>query len=662
MDGSGVADRRRGGHGGGHDLRDELYRKVQESLDIFEFLESGPLDGIWYRDLEHPENEWFSPRFWEVLGYDPAAGERPPPEWRTLVHPDDLQIAVDQIDRHRADPSHPYDQVLRYRHRDGSTVWMRCRGLVVRDGQGKPLRMLGAHTNVTPEMRAHAELRQSNLELRNIHEAVVRASGQLLYDWDAETGEVSYRNADSSLGYSEEELAGGLAHWKSLIHPADRDRFEGEIQRVVDTGQPFSLEYRVRRKDGVYIHVEDRGYFLSESGGRMVGFVFDVSEKKNLEDQVRQGQKMEAIGQLAGGVAHDFNNLLSVVLGYSDLVLRRLPEGDPLRTEVHHIREAGQRARAFTRQLLAFGRRQVLQPQVLDLATVVGQMDGLLRRLIGEDVDLRTVLAPDLGRIRFDPGQIEQILLNFAINARDAMPGGGKLTIEAANVELTDEEAHSRGGATPGPHVMLAVSDDGCGMDPAVQERIFEPFFTTKGFGKGTGLGLSTVYGIVKQSGGTIWVYSEPGKGTTFKVYLPRADGDVAAGEPSGAARSQDAAGTILVVEDEEMVRDLIAEVLGEAGYTVLATGSPREAVEIFEHRGEEVRLLLTDVVLPGMGGRQLAESLSARRPDLKVLYTSGYPDNAILHQGVLDPGVAFLEKPITPDELLEKLRETLSP
>lgn len=386
----------------------------------------------------------------------------------------------------------------------------------------------------------------------------------------------------------------------------------------------------------------------------------DMKEEYELAAMLRQAQKMESIGQLAGGIAHDFNNLLTVINGYSALVLQRLPEGDALRAPIKAIGEAGDRAAALTKQLLAFSRKQVLKPELLDLNEVVLRTSAMLRRLIGEDIELATRLKPGLGAIRFDPGQIEQILMNLAVNARDAMAHGGKLTIETANVALDAKYAKAHPGAHAGPHVMMAVSDMGIGMDAATKARIFEPFFTTKEPGKGTGLGLATVYGIVKQSGGNIWVYSEPGRGTTFKIYLPRVE--VLAPQQGAKPESAGApgTGTILVVEDEDGVRALLRDVLESGGYTVLTAGNAEEAMEICTGYQGEIRLLLTDVVLPGMGGRELSEKLLTMRPQMRIVFMSGYTDNAIVHHGVLDPGLNFIEKPIQPNELLERIAEFL--
>ncbi len=401
---------------------------------------------------------------------------------------------------------------------------------------------------------------------------------------------------------------------------------------------------------------------------RTAALTAEIAERKETEEalraseqQLRQSQKLEAVGQLAGGIAHDFNNLLTVINGNSHLLLRGLSE-ETHRDRVEEIKRAGERAAQLTRQLLAFSRKQVLQPTLLDLNSVVPDMDKLLRRLIGADIDLRTVLDAELRRVKADPGQIEQVLMNLAINARDAMPRGGKLTIQTANVRLDEHYARGHVAVEPGPYVMLAVSDTGHGMDAETQAHIFEPFFTTKEKGKGTGLGLSTVYGIVKQSGGNVWVYSEVGRGTTFKIYLPSVEEIAEQRAPESASPTLTSKGmeTVLLVEDEETVRNLARDILGINGYRVLTAGSGGAAMRLCEQHAGPIHLLLTDVVMPQMSGRELAERAAAIRPAMKVLYMSGYTDDSIVHHGVLDEGVAFLEKPFTPDALARKVRETL--
>ena len=402
--------------------------------------------------------------------------------------------------------------------------------------------------------------------------------------------------------------------------------------------------------------------FTDVSGKRFLGgMAVDTTEHKQLEEQLRQSQKMEAVGKLAGGVAHDFNNLLTIITGYSQLLLDRIGQDSPLRGNLMEIKKAGDRASSLTQQLLAFSRRQVLKPKVLDLNTVVAGLEGMLQRLVGEDIHLVTALDPELGPVKADPGQIEQAIMNLVVNARDAMPQGGRLTIETANVGRTTADRRGESLKEPARYAMLAVSDTGCGMDAQTQARIFEPFFTTKEVGKGTGLGLSTVYGIVEQSGGHIDVASELGRGTTFKIYLPRVDDAVA--ERGGAkvpASQQRGTETVLIVEDEPGVRALARDTLQRLGYSVLEARHGIEALVIGDQHPGTIHLLMADVVMPQMNGREVAERLLRVRPKVKVLYVSGYTENAIVHHGVLAPGTNFLQKPFTPDDLSEKVREVL--
>jgi signal transduction histidine kinase/ActR/RegA family two-component response regulator len=378
------------------------------------------------------------------------------------------------------------------------------------------------------------------------------------------------------------------------------------------------------------------------------------------EEQLRQSQKLEAVGRLAGGVAHDFNNLLTVILSYSELLLQQVGPDDPKRPEVEEIERAGTRAASLTRQLLAFSRQQVLQPRVLDLNAVLSDLARMLQRLIGEDIDLVTASSPDLGRIQADPGQVEQVIMNLAVNAQDAMPDGGKLTIETANVDLDEDYTLAR-DLRPGPYVLLAVSDTGCGMSPDVKARIFDPFFTTKEVGRGTGLGLATVHGIVRQSEGYIEVYSEIGHGTTFKVYLPRVT-DASQplpvrSRPSAAMNGEE---TVLIVEDEEAIRRVLAVSLRLHGYHVLEAADGSEAVALLRRDDQRVHLLVTDVIMPLMSGPELAHAATRELPDLRVLFISGYTDRALIHQGLRQPGTAFLQKPFTPETLALKVREVL--
>jgi two-component system cell cycle sensor histidine kinase/response regulator CckA len=417
---------------------------------------------------------------------------------------------------------------------------------------------------------------------------------------------------------------------------------------------------RLQRPDGKLVEVDfsSTANFLP---GRHLSLLRDVTERRQLEEQLRQSQKLESVGMLAGGIAHDFNNLLTVITGYSELTVSRLDSADPLARYVQEIKKAADRATSLTRQLLAFSRKQVLQPKVLDLNSVTANVEKMLGRLLGEDIELRISPGVGLGQVKADPGQIEQVILNLVVNARDAMPKGGKITIETANVYLDEEYAPRHIAVQPGWYAMLAVTDTGHGMDAETRKQIFEPFFTTKEQGKGTGLGLSTVYAIVKQSGGNIWVYSEVGVGTTFKIYLPLVDEQVT--EPdAAAARPESVAGTetILLAEDEDMVRSLARESLKMHGYTVLEAANAGEALLISQQHTRPIHLLLTDVVMPRMSGKELAEQLVRLRPDTRVLYMSGYTDQAIVHHGILDGDIAFIGKPFTPDALVLKVVEVL--
>jgi PAS domain S-box-containing protein len=477
--------------------------------------------------------------------------------------------------------------------------------------------------------------------------------------------------AEALFGWPRSEVAGKpvevlVPQTLREAHAGHRARF-GASARARPMGVGMNL--RAVRRDGTELDVEISLAPLAHSGrDYVVACVRDCSERmraaakhKRLEEELRQAQKMESFGRLAGGIAHDFNNLLSVVLGTSSLILEDLPEGSPLRADIRDIDEAARRAAALTQQLLAFSRRQILEPSVIAVDGLVRRTSSMLGRVIGEDIEIVTVFAPDTGRARVDPGQLEQVILNLAINARDAMPAGGTLTLETCNVELDESYASNRAEVVPGRYVMIAVSDTGTGMDPATAARVFEPFFTTKPPGKGSGLGLSTVHGIVKQSGGHVAVYSEPGRGTAFKVYLPRVDAPESALSTMPKAVDRFGRGeTILVVEDEDLVRATIRRVLVRAGYVVLDTADPFEALAIAESRPGQIHLLLTDVVMPKMGGHQLAERVGQLRPKTKIFYMSGYTDNTIVHHGVLVPGTAFIQKPAASESLARRVREVL--
>jgi len=470
----------------------------------------------------------------------------------------------------------------------------------------------------------------------------------VLVDFNQATFKLSRGRIASHIGEPAEEF---LARNLNVID---------DLHRCLDTGETFQreMDWTLRTTGEVRRMIVT---YAAAPPDMVIVHGEDVTEQQKLEQQLRQAQKMEAIGRLAGGVAHDFNNILSVILSYSEMHLETMRPGDPFRDDLDEIHRASQRAVALTRQLLAFSRQQILQPQVIDLNATLRGLESMLRRLVGEDVELSLLLTDQPRGISADPGQIEQVIMNLVVNARDAMPTGGKLTIETVNVDLDDDFATAHVNIKPGQHLMLAVTDTGEGMDEATRARVFEPFFTTKAPDKGTGLGLATVFGIVHQSGGTIWVYSELGRGTTFKIYLPRAKRrsdtskiPVLSGLPVGGSE------TILLVEDDETVRVLTRSILRRNGYNVLEAQNGGEAFLVCEQFPATIHLLLTDVVMPRMSGRQIAERLAPVRKGMKVLYMSGYTNDAVMLHGVLDSGVAFLQKPLTPEALLRKVRAVL--
>jgi PAS domain S-box-containing protein len=457
------------------------------------------------------------------------------------------------------------------------------------------------------------------------------------------------------LGWSPQDLVN--RRYLDFIHAEDRETTARELQRLNEGEPHVRLENRFRCKDGAYrslswvfVGTQDRNAFYAVA--------HDETERRQLEVQFYQAQRTEALGRLAGGIAHDFNNLLGVILGFCEFLQDRVRGDEAARRHLEQIQKAGQSAAQLTRQLLAYSRRQPLAPQVLNTNDVLSGMEKILRRVIGEDIELFLFPAADLGRVKVDPGQLEQVILNLAVNAREAMPRGGVLTIETLNTTLDESYAQGHAGVNPGDYVMLVISDTGVGMDSATQARVFEPFFTTKE--QGTGLGLATVYGIVKQSGGFIWVYSEPGKGTTFKIYFPRTHEELAIRGPEAVQPPSGGTETILLVEDSDALRSLSRQILEQAGYRVLEAGSAAEAMRFAQSHPASIHCLLTDVVMPGYSGKHFAEQLARISPRTKTLYMSGYTDNVIMHHGVLEDGVRLLCKPFSRETLLQKIRETL--
>jgi PAS domain S-box-containing protein len=514
-----------------------------------------------------------------------------------------------------------------------------------------------------------AQLRDSEERFRAMFDSAAIGTGVLDLDGRIVT---SNRALEQMLQYDKADLAGLSA--AELTHPDDRDR-ELELFGELASGkrEEYRLEKRVLARSGELLWAHHTVSLVRDAFTKprfAIAMLEDITPRKQAEDervrletQLRQAQKMEAVGQLAGGVAHDFNNLLTAIRGYSEFALSRVGSDDAgLQKDIEEIARSADRASSLTRQLLAFSRKQLLQPRILQLNDVVGEVDQMLRRLIGEDIEVVTVFGRALGRVKADPGQIEQVLVNLVVNARDAMPEGGQLTIETANVDADDELVAQHEGLTPGRYVMLAVHDTGHGMDAETRGRLFEPFFTTKEQGKGTGLGLATVYGIVKQSGGYVVVESEPGNGATFKIFLQRLEAGVDEAAPRVRVEPDRPSGseTVLLVEDEEVVRNLVREILERNGYAVLEARNGAEALELGQTCGAPIHLLVTDVVMPKMSGRELAERLVAIHPETRVLYMSGYTDGAISQQGVLDPQTELLQKPFTFDDLAQKVRQVL--
>jgi two-component system, cell cycle sensor histidine kinase and response regulator CckA len=473
------------------------------------------------------------------------------------------------------------------------------------------------------------------------------------------------RRAGEMFGYTSQELLGApvellLPESKRAAHGRQRDDY---FQRPRTRPMGIGLDLSGRRKDGTEFPVEvSLSTVETEEGVFGIAFISDITLRKTLEEQLMHAQKMEAVGRLAGGVAHDFNNMLTVIAGYNRMILDEISTLDPLRGYAEEILKAADRAGALTNQLLAFSRRQIMQPRVIDLNAVIGQTENMLRRLIGEDIQLVMSLSADTGNIKADPNHIEQAIVNLAVNSRDAMPLGGRITIETSHTQIDETYAKTHMGVKPGEFVMIAVSDTGHGMDSATRQNIFEPFFTTKQRGKGTGLGLATVYGIVKQSGGDIWVYSEPGHGTTFKLYFPRVADPVSPGAMEDPQSLHRAGGeTVMLVEDETQVRDLEVRILTQLGYSVLAAANGEEAIGVSRTYRGEISLLVTDVVMPNMSGKQVADALLASRPGIRILYLSGYTENTVVNHGVLDTNVDFLSKPFSREALARKIREILS-
>jgi two-component system, cell cycle sensor histidine kinase and response regulator CckA len=615
------------------------YRRIVETAN----------EGIWFTGTGW-RTVYVNPVMAEMLGYSvEEVASRPLSDF---LFEDDREPVLRELGERRAEVRDPIE--VRFRRKGGAELWVTASTSPVLGERGESEGLLAMCTDVTARRRADAERARLSSAVEQAAEAIMiaRRDGTIVYvnpAWQRLTG------------FSTTDVVGRTP--RVLKAPEQDPRVYKEIWETILDGRVWRGEVTNRQRSGELFTWEETITPLRDSSGRITEFIAfgqDISGRRDLEARLRQSQKMEAIGRLAGGIAHDFNNLLTVITGYSERLLAGLGEDDPLRKGAEAIKRSADRAAALTQQLLAFSRRQIMSPKVLDLNTVVGNMNKLLQRLIGEDLRLVTQPAEDLGRVKADPNQIEQVIMNLAVNSRDAMPQGGTLTIQTANVTLDRPVATQHVGLEAGRYVLLIVGDTGCGMSAEVQSHLFEPFFTTKPQGKGTGLGLSTIYGIIKQSGGHIWVESEPGRGTTFRIYLPRID------EPADTAAAADTrtaprgSETVLLVEDEDAVRHLLRDVLRRYGYTVLEAANGAEAIDACRTHPGPIHLVVTDMVMPQMSGWEVADAVSALRPKAKLVYMSGYIEHVVVEERVLDSGVAFLGKPFTPEALGRKVREVL--
>ncbi len=634
----------------------EKYQRFQENIPGMVYLLTLRQDGSFSFPYVNAASR-------QLFGLEPEALVRDGALLFGLIHPDDKARHAESI-RRSAETLQTLREELRHIV-NGEVRWYECIARPELQVNGDIL-WDGIMLEITERKRAEEGLRESEAKYRRLHETMMDAFVRIDM-----TGRIQEANRayQALLGYSEEEL---LQRTNGDLTPEKWHALEAGMiaEQVLVNGHSQVYEKEYHRKDGTLFPVELRTFLLRDDTGQPVGMwaiVRDITERRRaeeekakLESQLRQSQKMESVGRLAGGVAHDFNNMLSVILGYAELIKVRLKDDDPLLKDIQAIEKAAGHSRDVTRQLLALSRKQIIEPRLLNLNDLITSSQNTLSRLIGEDIDMRFYPEDDLQSINFDPTQVDQILVNLVVNARDAMPDGGRLTIETANIRLDEAYCRKHLGFKPGQYVLLALSDDGVGMDKELQSHLFEPFFTTKEVGEGTGLGLATVYGMVKQNSGFINVYSEPGQGSTFKIYIPSVGEEEKKSEEIEEVPMAYGAGIVLLVEDEEMVREIAKEILEEIGYTVLAAATPQEAVSLCENKDTVIDLLLTDVVMPGMSGKELKKAIEVIRPGIKVLFMSGYTSNVIAHRGVLEKGVHFIQKPFSMKDLAHKVREAI--
>jgi len=631
--------------------------QIRRSEERFALAARGTNDGLWDWDIQK-DTQFVSPRFIELLGYREGEVEDTHSFITRRVHPDDEVRQHSALTRHLEDQT-PYDIELRLATKDGTYRWFRVRGQAVFEPGGRPVRMVGSATDMADRKLIERALLESEQRFRSLIDNA--ADPILVLSKDGALRYLSPAN-ERALGYAASELVG--TDGVLLVHPDDRARVKKVFKGLFDhPDQIGQAQYRLRHRDGSWRTFSSvaRNLIADRSISGIVVNSRDITAQAALEEQLRHSQKMEAVGMLAGGVAHDFNNMLTAITSFAEFISTELPKGSKIEADLAQIRIAADRAVGLTRQLLAFSRKQVMQPRVLEVNLLVGGLDKMLRRLIGEDVELRTALSEGLPTVRADPSQLEQVLVNLVVNARDAMPRGGQLVIETECVTLDDAAAGPDQEVKPGRYLLIQVRDTGVGMDAATQARIFEPFFTTKTQGRGTGLGLSTVYGVVKQNGGHIRVESAPGQGTTFRVFLPASDSlPTLAALPLREIGDLRGHETVLVVEDEELVRGAVRTSLERLGYQVLCASDGDEACILARSHPGLIDVLLTDVIMPRQNGRQVADQLLQMRPGLLVIFMSGYAENAIVHHGVLEEGLEFLEKPFTQTALVRKIRQVL--
>jgi PAS domain S-box-containing protein len=622
---------------------------------------------------------WISENLLEILGYGIEA-IRDPEWWGNCVHPDDRDRVMTETRTELFGPGHS-NKEYRFRHARGHYVWTRCEIRLIRDLNGHPVEAVGSWSDISDwkaiqqeKLDLEYQLREHSRQVERRLQQVVISSPAVLFTVSTTTDAMVAitwisENLPEILGYSLRE-AMERDWWTTNTHPEDRDRVVNQTTLDLFANDHAIVEYRFRHERGHYVWNRCDIRLIRDDAGQAVeavGAWSDISDWKltqedhsKLRDQLQRAQKMESVGRLAGGVAHDFNNLLTVINGYSDMLMRKLPSDDPSRELVKEIRDAGGRAATLSGQLLVLSRRQLVQVEAVDLNEIIVEFEKMLVRVIGDNIEMQSSLSPSVGSVLADPGQLHQILMNLAINARDAMPNGGTLLIETAKVDLDQTFTDQHPEVQPGSYIQLKVSDTGVGMTPEVMSHLFEPFYTTKAVGEGTGLGLATVYSIVKQMGGSIWVYSELGQGTTLKLYLPLVESEQSPAAPRPAISILGGSETILLVEDQEQLRKMAGRILRESGYTVCEAANPQEALLHVERYAAPIHLLLTDLVMPGMSGRELADRLKSLRPAMKVMFMSGYSERSMLDRGVLEANSNYLSKPFSPEALGLKVRELL--